>query len=948
MFVSETFDAQRFADRHRQRVVQQIAKFPVVEVFRNPHRSCLHFVLDRDERHVRQLSKQIFIQAFDLVYFFAFLFRVAASHLACVLARFFKHQVVNRHHDSSRFKFENFLHYRIRFRRYYVYSADQVQHVTRFEAVYRVKDILARLAVIIVPDISVAVRFLSVAVSAVDKEVADKRVIRYVVADIYYYVLQTFGKFVGHAHLRKRAVGLHFNRRLFEYYFDKFGNLYIRYAFKPFVRLDYAFACLAFQQIVEIISEAMSFRVVLRDFIYRRADVRFQVLSAFYDLDDISDQYVAKISRDERQFLHAFFAERQFRNISERNIVNQSFEISRGIFVFENVIDELADFYVLDIVERFVFVEISQAEVLHIVVKRPCPGRVFGMIVDGIAENFVRYSQNYIDGALLFAEQCVEEGFEFKIEHVRKNERKISCRFVSTPGLIVTARTIVGKARDENVHEVADASFREYFVEYFRYDVVAACLNVVRYFEYFVYVKAERVGNHASEIFAAGLLPSGRVLLYIDSQLNQIAYRDFSEAALFDNGNPVVLFDKVDNESYEFDVADFLNERFVGFGDSFRERKDILYRQVVEYAYEVILLLVGGVRFVDIENVVDYFIKVRVEKRGDRSVSLTVTVRPVFSVVIEFKERINIFAENVVDIDRAFFFGRTEEAMNEIFAVLIVYSVDNALNKTEYARFHKSGYAKPERSSVSVVRNVNFFARLDLSRSVRKRKPDYGSDNLAYRKRAVNIGENFSEVNALAGDEIEYDIDDDLEIGVEYRFDDAGNLFQRGEYVFALVVSGYEIRSERFADFKRAELSVDIVSEFFEIFVFNEIFDVIYRRSVPFDELLREFVKFRVGIKDFAVLISERERKNVAETDVFRVPGKSIVYFFGIARNKQTERNVHYFGKSALSGAVEQSPFVFIGVINGVERVADFDFVEYGFKVEVAVFIEARRYLPEP
>ena len=124
MFVSEAFDAQRFADRHRQRVVQQIAKFPVVEVFRNPHRSCLHFVLDLAERHVRQLCKQIFIQAFDLVYFFAFLFRVAASHFACILARFFKHQVVNRHHDSSRFKFENFLHYRIRFRRYYVYSAD--------------------------------------------------------------------------------------------------------------------------------------------------------------------------------------------------------------------------------------------------------------------------------------------------------------------------------------------------------------------------------------------------------------------------------------------------------------------------------------------------------------------------------------------------------------------------------------------------------------------------------------------------------------------------------------------------------------------------------------------------------------------------------------------------------------------------------------------------------
>ena len=117
-----------------------------------------------------------------------------------------------------------------------------------------------------------------------------------------------------------------FHRRLFEYYLDEFGNLYVSYAFKTFVSLDYAFACVAFEQIVEIIAKVVSFRVVLRNFIYRRADICFEVFSAFCDCYDISDQYVAKISSDERQFLHALFAERQLRDIPKT-------------YVFEVVVD---------------------------------------------------------------------------------------------------------------------------------------------------------------------------------------------------------------------------------------------------------------------------------------------------------------------------------------------------------------------------------------------------------------------------------------------------------------------------------------------------------------------------------------------------------------------------------------------------------------------------------
>ena len=256
-------------------------------------------------------------------------------------------------------------------------------------------------------------------------------------------------------------------------------------------------------------------RVFLSYFVDSRADVLFQVLSAIYDLYDISDRYVAYISRYKRQFFYALFSERYFRNIPEGNIFNQTFEVCRGICIFENVIDELADLYVFDFIERFVFVEICQTEVLHIVVKRPCPGLVFGVIVGRIAENLVRYRKDYIY-RVISAEQRVEERFESKVEHVRKNKRKISRFFVCSPGRIFAASAIVGKARDENVHEVADTSLGEYLIEYVRYYVVAARLNVVYYFEYFVYVKAEHVGNHAGKIFAVGLLPTGRILLDIE------------------------------------------------------------------------------------------------------------------------------------------------------------------------------------------------------------------------------------------------------------------------------------------------------------------------------------------------------------------------------------------------------------------------------------------------
>ena len=173
MLVCEAFDAERFAYRHRQRVIKQIAQSSVVEVFRDPDRACLDFILYSPDCHVRQFREQVFIQTRDRVNLVGFFFRVVASHLACIIARVFKNRVVDRHKNRSCFHFQDFFHHHIRLRRDYVDSADQVQQITRFKAIYLIKYFGTCVAVAVVPLISLAVRFLSVTFRAVDKEVAD-------------------------------------------------------------------------------------------------------------------------------------------------------------------------------------------------------------------------------------------------------------------------------------------------------------------------------------------------------------------------------------------------------------------------------------------------------------------------------------------------------------------------------------------------------------------------------------------------------------------------------------------------------------------------------------------------------------------------------------------------------------------------------------------------------
>ena len=87
-------------------------------------------------------------------------------------------------------------------------------------------------------------------------------------------------------------------------------------------------------------------RVFLSYFVDSRADVLFQVLSAIYDLYDISDRYVAYISRYKRQFLYALFSERYFRDISEgcsAQVVLCNTCVIFIIYPVENVIDYLYD-----------------------------------------------------------------------------------------------------------------------------------------------------------------------------------------------------------------------------------------------------------------------------------------------------------------------------------------------------------------------------------------------------------------------------------------------------------------------------------------------------------------------------------------------------------------------------------------------------------------------------
>ena len=66
------------------------------------------------------------------------------------------------------------------------------------------------------------------------------------------------------------------------------------------------------------------------------------------------------------------------------------------------MIDELADLFLLDLLECFVVVKIGKTEVEHIIVERSRPGAI-RRICDGVTENFVRYKKNSVEIVGIFA-----------------------------------------------------------------------------------------------------------------------------------------------------------------------------------------------------------------------------------------------------------------------------------------------------------------------------------------------------------------------------------------------------------------------------------------------------------------------------------------------------------------------------------------------------------------
>ena len=147
----------------------------------------------------------------------------------------------------------------------------------------------------------------------------------------------------------------------------------------------------------------VSVGVVIGYLVKNLADVRLYSVALRSRVDYISDGYFEHVSNDKRKFAYALASERNFRDLSERYVVNKTFEVLDGVFVFKNMIDELAYFFVLYLGERFVIVKIGKTEVQHIIVERSRPRRIFGTVVYRIAEDFVGNRKNYIRRACVVA-----------------------------------------------------------------------------------------------------------------------------------------------------------------------------------------------------------------------------------------------------------------------------------------------------------------------------------------------------------------------------------------------------------------------------------------------------------------------------------------------------------------------------------------------------------------
>ena len=119
----------------------------------------------------------------------------------------------------------------------------------------------------------------------------------------------------------------------------------------------------------------------------------------------------------------------------------------------------------------------------------------------------------------------------------------------------------------------------------------------------------EQVGQNRVNIMVAAY-PAVFVLSEIGEILNDIADFDFTELAVSYGFENIVRSDEFADKGSHAHVSDFLNEIFIGRNEFVREGKNVSYGYIVDNSIEIVFLFLIGIRFRQIEDVIEKIIYV--------------------------------------------------------------------------------------------------------------------------------------------------------------------------------------------------------------------------------------------------------------------------------------------------------------------------------------------------
>ena len=389
VFKGETFKSKVISRAHRNGIIQYVAERSVVVILDKPFGIRFDVFLNFLERIVGKLGEKILVYAANRVYLILFIL-TRAGHLALEAFIVSIQFIVYRHENGTDFVRQSHLDNAVGIGNHNVRSADQEEYIRRRAAVKHAQDLRTFLAVFVIP----LTRFFIVLISAdsvgISQEIADKYGVCDVIADIDYEISDLCGKHSVELEFGKRSVGVKLDIRLnFKYYAYKLCYFYISYTVKTEILLDYALVFVAFNDIVYVISEAVSVCVVFRYLIKDLANVFLYLIAVSSRRDYIAERYFEHVSYDKRKLSHGFFAERNFRDLSERYVVYETFDIIYRILSLKKVVNELADLFVSDLLEGFIVLEIGKTYIGKVIVEGSCPRFVLG-IVDRVTEYLVR------------------------------------------------------------------------------------------------------------------------------------------------------------------------------------------------------------------------------------------------------------------------------------------------------------------------------------------------------------------------------------------------------------------------------------------------------------------------------------------------------------------------------------------------------------------------------